>query len=246
MERNYSKLLWGLVVLAVGVIFTGNVLHLWYIDIFFPGWWTLFLIIPGVALILRDGFNVGSVLLVVVGLILLVDSWNVFDTRIFWRLILPVGIVAIGISLIVSFFKGENTKEKVTINYSHNDSEENSNHKYNSNSKYDSDQYANYSVVFSSSEFKNISSDLKQVKVEAVFAGVTLDLREATFNNDVIIDISTVFGGIDIYVPENVRVEVISSTPIIGGFSSRKNKDMADMPKVKIKYVAIFGGIDIK
>ena len=33
--KNYSKLLWGLVVLAVGVIFTGNVLELWYIDVFF-------------------------------------------------------------------------------------------------------------------------------------------------------------------------------------------------------------------
>ena len=32
MEKNYSKLLWGLVVLAVGVIFTGNVLDLWNIQ----------------------------------------------------------------------------------------------------------------------------------------------------------------------------------------------------------------------
>lgn len=57
MEKNYSKLLWGLVLLAVGVIFTGNVLELWYIDVFFPGWWTMFMIIPALVLILRDGFK---------------------------------------------------------------------------------------------------------------------------------------------------------------------------------------------
>lgn len=57
MEKNYSKLLWGLVVLAVGVIFIGNVLELWYIDVFFPGWWTMFMIIPALVLILRDGFK---------------------------------------------------------------------------------------------------------------------------------------------------------------------------------------------
>ena len=100
MEKNYSKLLWGLVVLAVGVIFTGNVLELWYIDVFFPGWWTMFMIIPGLVLILRDGFNVGSVILLVIGVILLFDSWDIFDTRLIWRLIIPIGIIAIGISLI--------------------------------------------------------------------------------------------------------------------------------------------------
>ena len=113
MEKNYSKLLWGLVVLAVGVIFTGNVLELWYIDVFFPGWWTMFMIIPGLVLILRDGFNVGSVILLVIGVILLCDSWDIFDTRLVWRLIIPIGIIAIGISLIFSFLKVKIQKRKL-------------------------------------------------------------------------------------------------------------------------------------
>ena len=141
MEKNYSKLLWGLVVLAVGVIFTGNVLELWYIDVFFPGWWTMFMIIPALVLILRDGFNVGSVILLVIGVILLFDSWDIFDTRLIWRLIIPIGIIAIGISLIYSFFKGENTKEKVTVEYTEGTYEDNNGHKYSKNLKYDNDEY---------------------------------------------------------------------------------------------------------
>ena len=168
MEKNYSKLLWGLVVLAVGVIFTGNVLELWYIDVFFPGWWTMFMIIPALVLILRDGFNVGSVILLVIGVILLFDSWDIFDTRLIWRLIIPIGIIAIGISLIYSFFKGENTKEKVTVEYTEGTYEDNNGHKYSKNLKYDNDEYANYSTVFGSSEFKNSSQNLKHVKIEGV------------------------------------------------------------------------------
>ncbi len=246
MEKNYSKLLWGLVVLAVGVIFTGNVLELWYIDVFFPGWWTMFMIIPGLVLILRDGFNVGSVILLVIGVILLCDSWDIFDTRLVWRLIIPIGIIAIGISLIFSFFKGENTKEKVTVEYTEGNYEANNGHKYSKNLKYDNDEYANYSTVFGSSEFKNSSQNLKYVKIEGVFGGVVVDLRDAKFNEDVTLEINTVFAGIDIYVPDDVRIITVSSTPIFGGFSFRKNKEIENIPKVKVKYVAIFGGIEIK
>lgn len=245
MRKDYSKLLWGLIVLAIGIIFAGNVLDLWYINIFFPGWWTLFLIIPGIFLILRDGPNTGSIILVILGIVLLSDCLDVFDARIVWRLIIPIGIIAIGISLIISFFKRENRKEKIGVNesekYVHQEE-----YNYKNNYKYDTDEYANYSSVFGSGEFKNVSSDLKGIKVEGVFGAVTLDLREANFNSNVTIEINTVFAGIDIYVPENVQVITVSSTPIFGGVTVRKNKDIPDMPKVKIKYVAIFGGIDIK
>ena len=110
----------------------------------------------------------------------------------------------------------------------------------------DNDEYANYSTVFGSSEFKNSSQNLKHVKIEGVFGGVVVDLRDAKFNDDVTLEINTVFAGIDIYVPDDVRIITVSSTPIFGGFSFGKNKEIENIPKVKVKYVAIFGGIEIK
>ena len=53
MKKDYSALIWGLIFVAVGIIFGGNALNIWYIDIFFPGWWTLFLIIPGLISMVR-------------------------------------------------------------------------------------------------------------------------------------------------------------------------------------------------
>ena len=44
--KNYTRMLWGLILIALGVIIGGNALNLFDIDIFFAGWWTLFIIIP--------------------------------------------------------------------------------------------------------------------------------------------------------------------------------------------------------
>ena len=44
--NKISSLLWGLVFIIVGVIFGLNALDITNINVFFDGWWTLFIIIP--------------------------------------------------------------------------------------------------------------------------------------------------------------------------------------------------------
>ena len=243
MRKDYSKLLWGLVIVAVGIIFSGNVLNWWNINVFFPGWWTLFLIVPGVLSICKSGFSWGSSILVIIGGVLLIDCLDVINTRMIWKLIIPILIIALGISIIISFFRNDKDeeKEKVTFETEYKKSESNG-----ASTEYNSSQYPNFSVVFASKEFKLTNSDLKGVKVEGVFSGIVIDLRDANITNDIIFDISNIFSGVDIYVPEDVNVETRSGTPIIGGLSYRENKNIAGAPKIKIKYTSIFGGIDIK
>lgn len=112
MKKDYVVLIWGIIIVAVGIIFTGNVLNLWYIDIFFRGWWTLFLIVPALVSILKSGFNWGAATVATIGLILLLDSQNIFSAKILWKLIFPLVIVAFGVSLITSFFRGNNDGNK--------------------------------------------------------------------------------------------------------------------------------------
>ena len=97
MKKDYSALIWGLLFVAVGIIFGGNALDIWDIDVFFPGWWTLFLIIPGLISMVRYGFNWGSGVLIIVGIILLFDSLDIISGRVMWRLVFPLILVAIGI-----------------------------------------------------------------------------------------------------------------------------------------------------
>ena len=44
--KNRKDILWGLLLIVVGIIWGINSLGIVKIDIFFDGWWTLFIIVP--------------------------------------------------------------------------------------------------------------------------------------------------------------------------------------------------------
>ena len=112
MKKDYSALIWGIGFIILGIIFAGNTLNLWSIDVFFPGWWTLFLIVPGLVSMIKYGFNWGSGILVIVGIILLFDRLDIISGAIMWKLVVPLVLVIIGISIISSFFKGNSKKKR--------------------------------------------------------------------------------------------------------------------------------------
>lgn len=241
MKRDYSALIWGVLIVAAGVVFGGNALGLWYIDVFFDGWWTLFLIVPGLISILKHGFNWGAGIIVIIGLALLLDSQELFDSTIMWKLIWPVLIIGFGISLISSFFR-KDKKFKVEIN-----TDDSVSYTHHANNSYRSDdsQYAVYRGVFSGDDIKNSSDDLKSVTIDIVFGGFDIDLRDAKINQDINMTINCVFGGVDVYVPDDVDIVIVSGTPVLGGFSHRRNKGIPGAHKIFVKYVTVFGGADI-
>lgn len=235
MKKDYSALIWGLIFVAVGIIFGGNALNIWYIDIFFPGWWTLFLIIPGLISMVRYGFNWGSGILVIIGLVLLFDALDIIDDGVIWKLIFPLVLVAVGISIIASFFRPGTKKGIESDEYSKSKSY-----------KYDSTQYPRYTAILGGGDYKNNTEDLKGVVAEAILGGLSIDLREAKITEDIVLELTAVLGGIDIFIPDNVRVEIISGVPVLGGFEHKINRNAISGPKVRIKYTAVLGGIEIK
>ena len=73
-----------------------------------------------------------------------------------------------------------------------------------------------------------------------------LDLRDSIINEDIVINTSSIFGGITVYIPENVNVK-ITSTSIFGGVSDeRKNKNKEAKYTIYINATCLFGGVDIK
>ena len=44
--KNISSVIWGIVLIVAGALFGLNALNITNIDIFFDGWWTLFIIVP--------------------------------------------------------------------------------------------------------------------------------------------------------------------------------------------------------
>ena len=235
MKKDYSALIWGLIFVVVGIIFGGNALNIWDIDIFFPGWWTLFLIIPGLISMVRYGFNWGSGILVIIGLVLLFDALDIIDDGVIWKLIYPLVLVAVGISIIASFFRTGTKKGIKSEEYSKSKSY-----------KYDSTQYPRYTAILGGGDYKNNTEDLKGVVAEAILGGLSIDLRDAKITEDIVLELTAVLGGIDIFIPDNVRVEIISGVPVLGGFEHKINRNAISGPKVRIKYTAVLGGIEVK
>ena len=235
MKKDYSALIWGLIFVIVGIIFGGNALNIWHVDVFFPGWWTLFLIIPGLISMVRYGFIWGSGILVIIGLVLMFDALDIIDDVIVWKLIFPLVLVAVGISIIASFFRGGTKKNIEADEYSKSKSY-----------KYDSTQYPRYTAILGGGDYKNNTEDLKGIVAEAILGGLSIDLRDAKITEDIVLELTAVLGGIDIFIPDNVRVEIISGVPVLGGFEHKINRNAISGPKVRIKYTAVLGGIEVK
>ncbi|WP_162606435.1 DUF1707 SHOCT-like domain-containing protein [Jiangella asiatica] len=85
--------------------------------------------------------------------------------------------------------------------------------------------------------------------IKAVFGGADLDLREATLETaEVQIDIKAVFGGVNIVVPDDVRVQV-DGNGVFGAFNddaSHRRQPGPAAPLVRITGKAVFGGVNVQ
>ena len=226
--KNNKNILWGIVLVIIGVIVGLNALNITNINIFFNGWWTLFIIIPSLIGLLNEKDKTGNIIGLIIGIVLLLGVQNIINFDLIWKLILPMIIIIFGLSLIFgNTFNNKINKEIKKIN-----------NKKGKNEEYCS-TFSQQKIDFDDEEFKGAS-------LTAVFGGITLDLRKAKINEDVVIDTTSVFGGIDIYVPDNIKIKV-KSTSIFGGVDNKKIKN--DNEKEHIIYInasCIFGGVDIK
>lgn len=225
---NNKNILWGIVLVIIGVIVGLNALNITNINIFFNGWWTLFIIIPSLIGLLNEKDKTGNIIGLIIGVVLLLGVQNIIDFDLIWKLILPVIIIIVGLSLIF----GNNLNKKI------NNEIKKINNKKGKNEEYCS-TFSEQKIDFDDEEFKGVS-------LTAVFGGITLDLRKAKINEDVVINTTSVFGGIDIYIPDNIKIKV-KSTSIFGGVDNKKIKN--DNEKEHIIYInasCIFGGVDIK
>lgn len=232
MRNKLSNLVWGLILVFIGVGIAGDVLDIWVFSPFFPGWWTLFIIIPCVISMIRGGINVGNSMGLIIGLLLLSSHYVHIDFDI-WKLIIPAVLILIGLSIL---FKGAFRK---TINYGPKNGPDGQQTYQSSSVK------GEYTAVFSSNRV-HITEQFMGTNISAIFGGLVLDLRDAIINSDVVIDATAIFGGIDIYVPNGVSVKV-NNVPIFGGVNNKTGRQAAPgSPVIYLNSTCMFGGIDIK
>lgn len=226
--KNFGNVLWGIVLIVVGLIFGGNALGITNIDIFFDGWWTLFIIVPCFIGLFKDNEKTASVIGLIVGVALLLACQNIISFDIIWKLAFPTILVVLGLSMIFKDALGGKINDEI----------KKLNQKRNGENSYCA-TFAGQNINFNEEKFTG--ADLT-----AVFGGVKCDLRNAIIESDVVINASATFGGIEIYVPSNVKIK-IKSVPIFGGVDNKANtKTDENSHIIYINSTAIFGGVEIK
>lgn len=195
-----------LILIIIGVIIGLNAFHITNIDLFFDGWWTLFIIVPCFFGLFKDQDKTGNIIGLIVGIYLLLYCQGLINFQFAWKLVVPVIFVLIGLKMI---FKDTFNKKKPRQNI------------------YDNQLYTggNYDVTFN---------------------GLILDLSKAYLNEETNITISTLFGGVDLYLPDDVYIQIQSSN-FLGGVDLHKRENKIENTKViYLNARCIFGGINIK
>lgn len=225
--NNVKNILWGIALVVIGVIIGLNTMNVVNIDIFFDGWWTLFIIVPCFIGLFTDNDKTGNIIGLFVGVILLLGMQNIIDFNLIWKLLLPSIIVIIGLSLIF----------KNTFNSKINDEIKKLNNKNTKDNE--------YCAIFSGQKLDFSNEEFKGATLNSVFGSITCDLREAKIKEDVVINTSAIFGGIDIIVPDDVNIK-IKSNSIFGGVDNKKKNNTDKKYTIYVNASCLFGGVNIK
>ena len=225
--NNIKNILWGIILVIIGVIIGLNTMGITDIDIFFDGWWTLVIIVPCFIGLFTNKDKTGNIIGLLVGVILLLGMQNIIEFNLIWKLLLPSIIVIIGLSLIFknTFNSKINNEIKKLNNKNTKDNE--------------------YCATFSGQRIDFPNEEFKGATLNSVFGSITCDLREAKIKEDVVINASSVFGGIDIIVPDDVNIK-IKSNSIFGGVNNKKKNNEDKKYTIYVNASCLFGGVDIK
>lgn len=223
MKHTASRIVWGLILIAVGLLLGLNQMDVLPFDLFFDGWWSLFIIVPGAMALIFDKDKWGGAIGLLFGVFFLLSAQEVLNIDLLWKLILPVLIVLWGLKLV--FGKRSKTKEQPVSVCA---------------------DASRCVAVFSGQEMRCDGKPFHGAKLVAVFGGVDVFAASAIITEDCAVEVAAVFGGVDLYLPAGVNVEVTSGG-IFGGVENlHAAPPIEGAPTVYVKAAAVFGGVDIK
>lgn len=248
-RSGYSKGLgFGLVLMVIGIVFLGSNFgfipeHLRSIIIS----WQMLLIFLGVVNIFKQKYIPAMYLIFIGGFFMIPKIVNGVEgnfIHVYW----PLLLIAAGIVILLQHFVGS----KWGANPWTNDHHRHHHHRHYRNEDYTRWNGANEGFsknsVFGSGDHIVLDPEFKGGDMNAVFGGITLDLRRTSLPvGETVLEVNAVFGGITIYVPNDWYVETHLDA-VFGGFQdNRMPKEPLDTTKkLIIVGSCVFGGGELR
>jgi hypothetical protein len=181
-------------------------------------------VLAGAYAIVRSGFRnlVGPVVLILVAgsvQLLVLDVITDAFVATYW----PVLVVVVGLAILLSWGRGPDPTVLTE----------------------DLDLVA----VFGGVERRPVGERFRSADIAVAFGGAELDLRDATSNHPSEVDALVLFGGAEVYVPEDWVVEV-DALPVFGAVTDERPRAPlareGETPDLVVTGAVAFGGITVK
>lgn len=230
-SHQFSKIIAGILVMVVGVIILfkqmGMIIPHWILS------WKMLLIAIGIVTLIRHRFqNTGGYIMVFIGSSFLLNELipDFFNPRYIWPIaIMIVGAVMIAKALGMNPKKKSKFKDEINLD------------------DLDSDNHVRANAFFGGITKNVMSKNFKSANLSSVFGGVEVNLMQADFTNQAVIETTSVFGGTTLIIPSDWKVQT-DVTCILGGVDDKRIilPELIDESKtLYIKGSCVFGGLEI-
>ena len=253
IENQKGKVLAGLIIVVIG-----SLLLLDNVGLNLPNWlwhWSNILIVIGLFIGVKHNFrNSAWFILVLIGSFFTLRE--IFDQEInFSKVIFPAMLVILGLFILfkpkgsfrhkAKWKKFDEPESFTSYTEAEADTTTSSSTKQ---KKTNSNDYLDSVNVFGGSHQTIYSKDFKGGEITAVFGGCDVNLTQADFEGEIVLDVTAIFGGAKIIIPPGweVKSEV---TAIFGGLDDKRSIQPITDGKSRlliIRGIAMFGGVDIR
>lgn len=222
MRKRLSNTLAALIITAIGVLLILNATGVYKFPLF-PGWWTLFLIVPSLIFMLRAGINPGNMICLAAGVLLLLNANGLLNGVNIWILLLGLIVVFVGLGML---FRRPKKGPKAAPSMPENG-------------------VPTYTAVFSGIKAKNESEDYRGSYITSVFGSAEVDLSGVKVTDKAATNPVAVFASIEIIVPRGFNITT-SGVPFFGDIDNDAEAAIdQEQPTLHFNCTSVFGSIHI-
>lgn len=245
-RRSATRIIVGLAIVAAGVLFTLDNLHIVDVE-HYVDYWPLVVILVGLVHLGQNrtsGGVIWGLVLVLGGAWMLADNLNIVTISI-WKLS-PLLLVALGASIIWRAFSTPRVSPAAMAGASGTAGVENITAISGTVGR--GDAYIKGTAVMGAFERTSAATDFRGADLVSIMAGCKLDLRQAVIAGpEAVIDVLVIMGGVELRVPNNWSVHV-AVTPLLGGVTdqTRRVPGVAATQRLVVRGTVFMGGVEIK
>lgn len=219
-RQNLTRNITGVIIVIVGAVLLLSSLNLLNFGTLITDYWPVLIILSGLLIFVNDlrSWPVAG-FVVALGVLFQLRELDVISVQP-WAVIWPLIIIFVGVSIL---FSRSYTGGRV--------------------SKSERDDVT---AIMAGTNVVNHSKSFKQSNATAIMGGARLDLREADFNKEALVEVFGFWGGIEIVVPENVVIRNQVNNIMAGTEDKTRQKTDKNSPVLIVVGTLIMAGVSIR